>query len=80
MFSKAKQTLAKAKLVKSKIPELYKLVIAFNVTEISKNGSYKFPVQKSCDYVSGDISLEDLHNTLAVASKVLRTNNIQIVE
>jgi hypothetical protein len=80
MFSKAKQTLAKAKLVKSKIPELYKLVIAFNVTEISKNGSYKFPVQKSCDYVSGDISLEDLHNTLAIASKVLRTNNIQIVE
>ena len=52
MFSKAKQTLAKAKLVKSKIPELYKLVIAFNVTEISKNGSYKFPVQKSCDYAS----------------------------
>jgi hypothetical protein len=80
MFSKAKQTLAKAKLVKSKIPELYKLVIAFNGTEISKNGSYKFPVQKSCDYVSGDISLEDLHNTLAIASKVLRTNNIQIVE
>jgi hypothetical protein len=80
MFSLAKNTLAKAKLVKSKVPELYKLVIAFNVTEISKNGSYKFPVQKSCDYVSGDISLEDLHNTLAVASKVLRTNNIQIVE
>jgi len=80
MFSLAKNTLAKAKLVKSKVPELYKLVIAFNVTEISKNGSYKFPVQKSCDYVSGDITLEDLHNTLAVASKVLRTNNIQIVE
>jgi hypothetical protein len=80
MFSLAKNTIAKAKLVKSKVPELYKLVIAFNVTEISKNGSYKFPVQKSCDYVSGDISLEDLPSTLAVASKVLRTNNIQIVE
>jgi hypothetical protein len=80
MFSLAKNTIAKAKLVKSKVPELYKLVIAFNVTEISKNGSYKFPVQKSCDYVSGDISLEDLPNTLALAAKALRTNNIQIVE
>ena len=72
--------IAKAKLVKSKFPELYKLVVAFNVTEITKNGSYKFPVQKQCAYVSGDIALEDLHNTLALASKVLRTDNIQIVE
>jgi hypothetical protein len=80
MFSTAKNTLAKAKLIKSKVPELYKLVVAFNVTEISKNGSYKFPVQKSCDYVSGDITLQDLGNTLVLATKVLRTNNIQIVE
>ena len=80
MFSTAKNTLAKAKLVKSKIPELYKLVVAFNVTEITKNGSYKFPVQAKCNYVSGDISLEDLHNTLATAQKSLRTNNIVLVD
>jgi hypothetical protein len=52
MFSTAKNTIAKAKLVKSKIPELYKLVVAFNVTEITKNGSYKFPVQAKYNYVS----------------------------
>ena len=80
MFSTAKNTLAKAKLVKSKIPDLYKLVVAFNVTEISKNGSYKFPTQKSCAYVSGDITLEDVGNTLVRASAAIRTNNIQLVE
>ena len=80
MFSTAKNTLAKAKLIKSKVPELYKLVVAFNVTEISKNGSYKFPVQKQCAYVSGDISLEDVNNTLVRASQAIRSSNIQLVE
>ena len=80
MFSTAKNTLAKAKLVKSKIPELYKLVVAFNVTQRNKKGQLMFPVQAKCAYVSGDISLEDLHSVLRNAEKTLRTNNIVIVE
>ena len=80
MFSKAKNTIAKAKLVKSKIPDLYKLVVAFNVTEITKNGSYKFPTQKQCAYVSGDISLKDVNNTLVRAASAIRSNNIQLVD
>lgn len=73
-------TLAKAKLVFNKKLQMYKLVCAFNVYETTKDGSYKFPTQKKCDFVSGDITIEDLPNTLAVASKVLRTNNIALVE
>ena len=80
MFSTAKNTLAKAKLVKSKIPNLYKLVVAFNVTQRNKKGDLMFPQQKQCAYVSGDISLEDLHNTLINAQKTLRTNNIVLVD
>ena len=73
-------SIAKAKLVFNKKLQMYKLVCAFNVYETTKDGSYKFPVQKKCDYVSGDISIEEVGNTLALASKVLRTNNIVIVE
>lgn len=73
-------TLAKAKLVFNTKLQMYKLVCAFNVYETSKDGSYKFPVQKKCDYVSGDINIEDVGNTLVLASKALRTTNIQIVE
>jgi hypothetical protein len=80
MFANAKNTLAKAKLVKSKIPDLYKLVVAFNVTEINKNGSYKFPVQSKCAYVSGDIAIEDVTRCMQAASLVARTNNIVLVE
>ena len=81
-------TLAKAKLVKSVIKakkneqQLYKLVCAFNVYETAKQFNstvYKFPVQKKCDFVSGDITLADLHNAINTAKKVLRTNNIALV-
>ena len=57
----------------------YKVVIAFNVTETNKNGKYKFPTQKQCAYVSGDITVDDLGRVLVTVEKVLRTNNIQIV-
>ena len=80
MFANAKNTVAKAKLVKSKIPTLYKLVVAFNVTEITKNGSYKFPTQTKCAYFSGDIAIEDVTRCMQVASLVTRTNNIVLVE
>jgi len=76
-------SIAKAKLVFNKKLQMYKLICAFNVYETRKqfnNVVYKFPVQKKCDYVSGDIVLEDLPRVLATASKTLRTSNIQIVE
>ena len=78
-------SLAKAKLVFNKKLKTYKLVCAFNVYEKQKRFSadnlvYKFPVQAKCDFVSGDITLEDLPRVLQTASEVLRTRNIVIVE
>ena len=76
-------TLAKAKLVKNAKLNLYKLVVAFNVYETRKQFNtvvYKFPVQKKCDYVSGDIAINEVFNALQQAKKALRTNNIVIVD
>lgn len=77
-------TLAKAKLVKNNKLNLYKLVVAFNVYEkraqfSEDNLVYKFPVQAKCDFVSGDITLEQVADTIAQAERVLRTNNIVLV-
>lgn len=77
-------TLAKAKLVKNNKLNLYKLVVAFNVYEkralfSADNLVYKFPVQKQCDFVSGDITLEQVADTIAQAQRQLRTNNIVLV-
>ena len=76
-------TLARATLVKSKktdTTQLYKLKVAFNVTQQNElTGKYIFPTQKQCAYVSGDITTDDLGRVLVTVSKVLRTNNIQLV-
>ena len=81
MFSTALNTLAKAKLVRNaKHKQLFKLVVAFNVTQTNERGNYIFPQQKQCAYVSGDIAITDVANTLHNASKVLRTNNIVLVD
>ena len=75
---------AKAKLIYVKNKETYKVVIAFNVTETNKNGKLKFPTQKQCNYVSGDIAYEtlqkDVARTVEHAKKVLRTDNIVFVD
>lgn len=73
-------TLAKAKLTFNKKLQMYKLICAFNVTETNKNGELKFPTQKKCDFVSGDITIEELGRVLNTAKIHLRTNNIQLVE
>ena len=73
-------TLAKAVLRYNKKKQLYKLIVAFNVTETNAKGNYKFPTQKKCDFVSGDIDITDLGRVLQTAEKALRTNNIVIVE
>ena len=76
MFNK--NTVAKAKLVYNAKLRMYKLVCAFNVTQRSATtNKLLFPVQAKCAYVSGDILLEDVPSTLAYASKVIGTNNIE---
>ena len=70
-------TVAKARLSFNKKLQMYKLVCAFNVTQRNaKTGALMFPVQKKCDFVSGDFAYEDLQKELAIAQKVLRTDNI----
>jgi hypothetical protein len=75
---------AKAKLVYVKNKETYKIVIAFNVTETNKNGTFKFPAQNKCNFVSGDINYEtlqaDTERVIANAKAQLRTNNIVFVD
>lgn len=84
MFAQARNTLAKAVLRYNKKTQLYKLVVAFNVTERDNNGNYKFPPQNKCNFVSGDLNYntlqQDLARTLKRASEVLRTDNIEIVK
>ena len=76
-------TLARAVVRYNKQKELYRLVVAFNVYERNAKGEYKFPVQKKCDYVSGDIAYEtlqeDLDRALENAKRHLRTDNIEFV-
>ena len=76
MFATAKNTTANAKLVFNKKLQLFKLIVAFNVTQRNAKGKLQFPVQSKCAYVSGDIQLEDLQRTLQNAQETLRTSNI----
>jgi len=77
---------AYAKLVYNKKLNAYKMQIAFNVHKRLVGTVYKhsFPVQKQCNYVSGDLLAENLQEevarTIATAQKTLRTNNIVFVE
>jgi hypothetical protein len=74
-------TVAKAKLMHNKKLNLYKLVVAFNVTRRHPiTDKLIFPVQKQCAFVSGDITTADVFNVLQQAQKALRTNNIVIVD
>lgn len=86
MFKNAVNTLARAKLIYNKKLEVYKMIVAFNVHEqVNDAGDvvYNFPVQKKCDFVSGDIPYEtlqqDKERIIALVQKQLRTNNIEFV-
>lgn len=78
--------IAYAKLVYNKKLNAYKMQIAFNVHKklVGDEVKYMFPVQKQCNYVSGDLLAENLEaevqRTITTAQKVLRTHNIVIVE
>ena len=80
MFAQAKNTTAYAKLSFNKKLQLFKLIVAFNVTQRNAKGKMLFPVQQKCAFVSGDFDLQDLQQQLATAQAVCRTNNIKIVD
>jgi hypothetical protein len=72
-------TKAYAKLTFNSKLQLYKLIVAFNVTQRNKNNELMFPQQKQCAYVSGDITLADLQRALQNAQAALQTNNIELL-
>jgi hypothetical protein len=78
--------IAYAKLVYNKKLKAYKVQIAFNVHKKLVGEEYKFvfPVQAKCNYVSGDLLVENLEaevqRTVASAQQHLRTTNIVFVE
>jgi hypothetical protein len=80
MFAQAKNTTAYAKLSFNKKLQLFKLIVAFNVTQRNAKGKMLFPQQQKCAFVSGDFDLQDLQRQLATAQAVCRTTQIKIVD
>jgi hypothetical protein len=74
---------AKAKIVYNKEKEVYTIICAFNVTEQTDKGAWKFPPRAKCDFVSGDFVWEsiqaDKERIIATAKQTMRTDNIQFV-
>ena len=81
MFNKAVNTLLRAKLVYNKQKEVYKIIAAFNVTEQTDKGAYKFPVKK--DFTSGEFVYETLEQDklriINEMKRTCRTDNIEFV-
>lgn len=73
--------IAKAKIIYNKNKETYVIKMAFNVTEKTEKGAYKFPVK--CDFVSGEFNYEtfeaDKQRIIETAKKTLRTELIEFV-
>lgn len=76
----ATSTVAFARIINSKLPQLVKLVIAFNVYERDARNKLKFPVQKKCAYVSGDFDYSDLPRQLKLAEQAISSNNIKFAD
>ena len=74
---------AKAKIVYNKEKEVYTIICAFNVTEQTDKGAWKFPPRAKCDFVSGDFVWEtiqkDKERIISTAKQTLRTDNIESV-
>ena len=81
MLKRAFNTLLRAKLVYNKEKEVYKIVAAFNVTEKTEKGAYKFPVKK--DFTSGEFVFEtlqaDKERIIKEMKRQCRTDNIEFV-
>jgi hypothetical protein len=75
--------IAKAKIVYNKEKEVYTIICAFNVTEQTDKGAWKFPPRSKCDFVSGDFVWEtvqkDKLRIIETAKQTLRTDNIEFV-
>jgi hypothetical protein len=80
MFAQARNTVAQAVVRYNKQKQLYKLLVAFNVTERTAQGKLRFPVPAKCAYVSGDFSLEELAAQLQRATKHISSERIIIEE
>jgi hypothetical protein len=74
---------AKAKIVYNKEREVYTIICAFNVTEQTDKGAWKFPPRAKCDFVSGDFVWEtiqkDKERIISTAKQTMRTDNILFV-
>ena len=74
---------AKAKIVYNKEKEVYTIICAFNVTEQTDKGAWKFPPRNKCDFVSGDFVWEtiqkDKERIISTAKQTMRTDNIEFV-
>jgi hypothetical protein len=74
---------AKAKIVYNKEKEVYTIICAFNVTEQTDKGAWKFPPRAKCDFVSGDFVWEtiqkDKERIISTAKQTMRTDNIEFV-
>ena len=74
---------AKAKIVYNKEKEVYTIICAFNVTEQTDKGAWKFPPRNKCDFVSGNFVWETIQKDklriIETAKQTLRTNNIEFV-
>jgi hypothetical protein len=74
---------AKAKLVYNKEKEVYTIIVAFNVTEQTEKGNWKFPPRAKCDFVSGNFVWEtvqkDKLRIISEAKQQLRTDYIEFV-
>lgn len=77
---------ARVKIVETKNlkDNKYRLVCAFHVTETFVNflglETFKFPVQKKCNYVSGDFSISNLDREIARAKRHLRTERLEFTK
>jgi hypothetical protein len=74
---------AKAKIVYNKEKEVYTIICAFNVTEQTDKGAWKFPPRNKCDFVSGNFVWEtiqkDKERIISQAKQTMRTDNIEFV-
>jgi hypothetical protein len=69
---------AKAKIVKNAKLKTLRLIVAFNVYEKTQKGEYKFPTNKNCAYVSGDLQAEDVLNALENAKRTIRAEIVLV--
>jgi hypothetical protein len=74
---------AKAKLIYNKEKEVYTIICAFNVTEKTDKGNWKFPPRNKCDFVSGNFVWEtvqaDKERIIEQAKQTMRTDYIEFV-